>query len=89
MSNRKGYKKQEGEIEGVNTRLGAHKTSKACCCSQTISGGTGDDDEEGIKARAAPITFELAISTWLAIEDLARALSQGSRVLRRNGGGFA
>jgi len=39
-----------------------------------------------VKGRAAPVTFELAISTWLTVEDLAGALSQGSLILRRNGG---
>lgn len=32
------------------------------------------------------IAFELAISTGLTVEDFSGALSQGSLVLRRNGG---
>jgi hypothetical protein len=48
----------------------------------TISRGK----EKGTSGRAAPITFELAISTWLTVEDFAGALSQGSLVLRSNGG---
>lgn len=39
-----------------------------------------------MKARAAPVAFELAISTWLTVEDLAGALGQRCRILRRNGG---
>jgi|HubBroStandDraft_1064217.scaffolds.fasta_scaffold1296924_1 hypothetical protein len=33
-----------------------------------------------------PIALKLAISTRLTVEDLAGALSQGSRIWRRNGG---
>lgn len=49
---------------------------------EAISGRKG----YGTSGRAAPIAFELAVSTWLTVEDFAGALSQGSLVLRRNGG---
>jgi hypothetical protein len=42
--------------------------------------------EHARRAGPVAIAFKLAISTWLTIEDLARALSQGSLILRRNGG---
>ena len=67
---------------GAQTHLGAHKTSKADCYDQTSAGNV----DEGVNARVAPVAFELAISTWLTVEDLAGALSQRCRILRRNGG---
>ena len=67
---------------GAETHLGAHKTSKADCYSQTSAG----DVDEGMNVRVAPVALELAISTWLTVEDLAGALSQRCRILRRNGG---
>ena len=56
--------------------------SKVDYYSRTVSGRR----LQGMEARVAPVAFELAISTWLTVEDLAGALSQRCRIVRRNGG---
>jgi hypothetical protein len=76
------YKHKQGTCGGFDTHLEVHKTSKADCYGQKVSW----DGRQRMKSCVAPITFELAVSTWLTVEDLAGALSQRGRILRRNGG---
>ena len=75
---------QSGQVGSGPGALASEHTGGAgpIAALGAISGRKG----HGASGRAAPIAFELAISTWLTIEDFAGALSQGSLVLSRNGG---
>jgi hypothetical protein len=66
---------QEGSEGTGNTCLGAHQEEHGLLLRSGLSvGGRG---MEPVPA-AAPIAFELAISTGLTVEDFAGALSQGA-----------
>jgi hypothetical protein len=70
-------------VRGLGTLASEHTGGAwPVAALEAISGREGN----GTSGRAAPIAFELAISTGLTVEDFAGALSQGSLVLRRNGG---